>query len=61
MYKAKVFNKISKKGLDSLNETGVTISDTDDNPDVILLRSHKLHDYQFNDNLKAIGLSLIHI
>tara|TARA_B100000427_G_scaffold101850_1_gene84068 strand:+ start:14546 stop:15709 length:1164 start_codon:yes stop_codon:yes gene_type:complete len=55
MYKAKVFNKISKKGLDSLNDTGVTISDTGDNPDVIFLRSHKLHDYQFNDNLKAIG------
>ena len=58
MYRVKVFNKISKKGLDILSESGVSLISSDDtksNADVILLRSHKLHDYKFDENIKAIG------
>ena len=58
MYNVKVFNKISKKGLDILSQSGVSIISSDDNnseADVILLRSHKLHDYKFDKNIKAIG------
>ena len=56
MFKVKVFNKLSKKGLDRLNNNIDTNTfETEENPDVIFLRSFKMHDYQFNNNLKAIG------
>ncbi len=55
MYKIKVFNKISSKGLDRLSNNVTSISESEENPDVIFLRSFKMHDYKFNNNLKAIG------
>jgi len=55
MYKIKTFNKISKKGISKLEDIGVHVSSDTENPDAILLRSFKLHDYKFNSNLLAIG------
>ena len=54
-YNIKTFNKISEKGL-SLFSNNRYIFDTDCiSPDIILLRSEKLHDYKFSKNLLAIG------
>ncbi|MCF0104353.1 MAG: 3-phosphoglycerate dehydrogenase [Eggerthellaceae bacterium] len=54
MYKVKLFNKISEKGLDLFGpdfEYGEAI----ESPDVILVRSASLHDYDFGDNLLCVG------
>jgi len=55
MFKLKTVNKISKLGLDLLDKEKFVISDTEENPDAILVRSSKLHDYKFGDKLQAIG------
>jgi len=55
MRKIKLFNKLSAKGLDILKKENFSIDENEENPDIILLRSHKLHDHKFNDNLIAIG------
>ena len=54
-YNIKIFNKISEKGL-SLFSNNRYIFDTDCiSPDIILLRSEKLHDYKYSKNLLDIG------
>ena len=55
MHKIKLFNKISKDGIHILDTAGFEISDSIENPDGILLRSYKLHDYTFGSNLMCIG------
>ncbi len=54
MYLVKTMNKISKIGLAELDDR-FKISDDAENEDAILVRSAKLHDYQFPANLKAIA------
>ena len=55
MYKVLTFNTIPVKGLEELPrqqyETGTEISQ----PDVVLLRSQDLRDWQIPDSLKAVG------
>jgi len=55
MYKVKTFNKISNDGLKILKDSGFEVSSSEESPHGIMLRSHKLHDYVFNPELKCIG------
>ena len=55
MYKIKTMNKISPKGLELLDAGSFTVGDDVQSEDGILVRSAKLHDYSFPDNLRAIA------
>jgi len=55
MYTIKTLNKISPIGLAALNPTRYEISDGMEDPDAILVRSAKMHDYAFNPKLKCIA------
>lgn len=55
MYTIKTLNSIAKRGLSILGERGLTVDDEAEKPDGILLRSAKLHDYDFPRELKAIA------
>lgn len=54
MYKVKTMNKISKIGLAQLDDR-FEIADTMENEDAILVRSAKLHDYDFPASLQCIA------
>ena len=54
MYHVKTMNKISKIGLAELDDR-FEISDTMEHEDAILVRSAKLHDYDFPAELKCIA------
>ncbi len=54
MYKIKTLNKISSAGLNGFGENYI-VDDGENNPDAIVVRSFKMHDYKFNDSLKAIA------
>lgn len=54
MYHVKTMNKISKIGLAELDDR-FAISDTMEHEDAILVRSAKLHDYDFPAELKCIA------
>ncbi len=55
MYNIQTLNKISAIGTDIFDKSKYTISDSHENPDAIMVRSAKMHDMQFNDNLLAIA------
>lgn len=55
MYKVKTLNNISPNGLERLPESLYEVSTEGENPDVILLRSFKMHDMDMPSNLKAVG------
>ena len=55
MYQVKLFNKISKVGLDRLDPAEYTCSEDFDQYDAVLVRSAKLHDTKFPENLKCIA------
>lgn len=55
MHKIKLFNKISKDGIHILENAGFEVSDSMEDPQGILLRSFKLHDYSFGEDLQCIG------
>lgn len=55
MYQVKLFNKISKVGLDNLDPALYTCSEDCEAYDAVLVRSAKLHDTQFPENLKCIA------
>ena len=55
MYRVLTLNRISPKGLDRLPESRFTIGDDIADPDAILVRSAKLHDYEIPISLKAVG------
>ena len=54
MYKIMTLNKISPKGLENLPRNGYEIASEIPNPDAIIVRSYKMHDMEFSDNLKTI-------
>ncbi|NLV34597.1 MAG: phosphoglycerate dehydrogenase [Clostridiaceae bacterium] len=54
MYKVKVMNSVSDKGLSLFTKEYHVFNDIDDE-DALLLRSADIHDYVLNDNLKAIA------
>jgi D-3-phosphoglycerate dehydrogenase len=55
MYQIRTFNKISPLGLDEFDPALFHVSDAVEQPDGILVRSAKLHDYDFPKNLRAIA------
>ncbi len=55
MYQIKTMNKISQAGLDRLPADRYTVGDGVENEAGILVRSAKLHDYDFPDSLWAIA------
>lgn len=55
MYKIQTLNTISAKGLNHLPADRYNVSDNQPEADAILLRSFKLHDYPFSDNLLAVA------
>lgn len=54
-YQLQILNSISAKGLARLAADNYSMSETEQNPHAILLRSQKLHDMQIQDTLLAIG------
>lgn len=54
MYKYHCLNPISEAGLSQLDENYI-VTGTADEADAILVRSAKMHDMEFGDNLKAIA------
>ncbi|MDA3850977.1 MAG: 3-phosphoglycerate dehydrogenase family protein [Spirochaetaceae bacterium] len=55
MYKIKLLNKISTKGLDLLDRENYEAASEISTPDAILVRSTKMHDMELPSSLKAIG------
>ncbi|MGN0576884.1 MAG: phosphoglycerate dehydrogenase [Ruminococcus sp.] len=55
MYNIQTLNKISAVGTDIFDKSKYAVSETAENPDAIMVRSAKMHDMQFGDNLLAIA------
>lgn len=55
MYNVKLYNKISKVGLNDFDTKKYTCSEDFENYDAVLVRSAKLHDVQFPADLKCIA------
>lgn len=55
MYKVLTLNNISVKGLELLPRERYEVASEIQNPDAVLLRSFKMHDWQIPDSLKAVG------
>lgn len=55
MYKILTLNNISEVGLARFPSSKYQISDTEEHPDAIVLRSHKMHDMDLPDSLRAVG------
>lgn len=55
MNKVLTFNNIAAVGLDRLPRDSYETSSEIQNPDAIILRSHKLHDYDVPESLQCIG------
>ena len=55
MYNVKLYNKISKVGLDKLDPAKYTCAEDFEDYDAVLVRSAKLHDVEFPKNLKCIA------
>ena len=55
MFRIKTLNKISNVGLAELDATRFQVGDDVENEDGILVRSAKMHDYEFPEHLRAIA------
>lgn len=55
MYQIRTLNKISPIGLAVLSTKNYKVDDEVENPDAILVRSAKMHDYPINENLQCIA------
>jgi len=55
MYKIRLLNKISSRGLETLKNSGYTIAEAMEGPDAIILRSCPMHDMELPDTLKAVA------
>ena len=55
MYSIQVLDNISPKGLSLFDPELYQVNADLKDPDVILVRSHKLHDHAFQPNLRAVG------
>jgi D-3-phosphoglycerate dehydrogenase len=55
VYKVKLLNNIAKQGVETFNRENYAVSADVEEPDAILVRSAKLHDYAFGDNLLCIA------
>ena len=54
-YRIRLFNNISDVGLRLFPESKYSISDDFENPDAVLVRSHRLHNYKIGPSLKAVA------
>ncbi|HZJ78009.1 MAG TPA: 3-phosphoglycerate dehydrogenase family protein [Clostridia bacterium] len=55
MFNILTLNKISKCGLDNLNEKNYKCSDNSEKPDAIMVRSASLHEFNFDENTVAVA------
>ncbi len=55
MYNIQTLNKIAACGTDIFDKSIYTVSDAPENPDAIMVRSAKMHDMTFGDNLLCIA------
>jgi D-3-phosphoglycerate dehydrogenase len=55
MKKVRTYNNIAAKGLDTFPKDNYQVSSTCEEPDAILLRSHKLHNETLPDSILAIA------
>ena len=55
MYNVKLYNNIKSSALEILDGSMYKVSDAEENPTAILVRSAKLHDLEFNPELLCIG------
>lgn len=55
MHEIKTMNNIAQAGLNVLNSRGLTVDVDSEDPTGLLIRSAKIHDMAFGDNLVAIG------
>ena len=55
MVNVKTYNNIASVGINQLDDTYYNVGDNVNDPDAILVRSAKLHDIEFNKELKAIA------
>ncbi|MGN0601080.1 MAG: 3-phosphoglycerate dehydrogenase family protein [Oscillospiraceae bacterium] len=55
MINIQTLNKIAAVGTDKFDKSVYSVSDTFEAPDAIMVRSAKLHDMEFKDNLLAIA------
>jgi D-3-phosphoglycerate dehydrogenase len=55
MYEIKTLNKIAACGTDIFDKSAYAVSDSAENPTAIMVRSAKMHDMEFGDNLLAIA------
>lgn len=55
MYNIQTLNKISSIGTDIFDSSKYAIADVSENPDAIMVRSAKMHDMTFGNNLLAIA------
>ena len=55
MFNVKLYNKISKIGLDDLDPAGYACAEDFTDYDAVLVRSAKLHDVEFPKNLRCIA------
>lgn len=55
MLKVKTLNKIAQSGLDIIKAAGIEIDSEAQSPDAIFVRSAKMHEMEFDDNLLCIA------
>ncbi|MDE5583153.1 MAG: phosphoglycerate dehydrogenase [Ruminococcus sp.] len=55
MYNIQTLNKISAVGTEIFNKEKYSVSESCENPDAIMVRSAKMHDMTFGENLLAIA------
>lgn len=55
MFKIRTYNAISSKGLDRFSRDAYEVASEITTPDAFILRSHKLHDEEFPQSVKAIA------
>ena len=59
MYNIQTLNKISAIGTDIFDKSKYSVSDNCEKPDAIMVRSAKMHDMEFGENLLAIARAAI--
>ena len=55
MYQIRTYNKISNKGLSLFSQESYEVSESNEFPDAVILRSQKLHDEVLPDTVIAVG------
>ena len=59
MLEIKTMNNIAQAGLNVLSSKGIMVNVEAEDPDALLIRSAKIHDMEFGDNLLAIARAAV--